>query len=63
MLDEIFQLLVTLATPIADLILSKEWIEVFNAPIILTILLIFVTSLYSRPFGEIETGAGLRTLD
>lgn len=44
MLDEIFQLLVALATPIADLILSKEWVEGFNAPIILTILLIFVTS-------------------
>jgi uncharacterized membrane protein len=44
MLDEIFQLLVALATPIADLILSKEWVDSLNAPVVLTILLIFVTS-------------------
>lgn len=44
MLGEIFGLLVVLATPIADLLLSKEWVEALNAPIILTILLIIVVS-------------------
>lgn len=45
MLTEIFQLLVALATPIADLFLSKEWVEAVNAPIILTIVLILLASL------------------
>jgi len=45
MLTEIFQLLVALASPIADLFLSKEWVEAVNAPVILTILLILLASL------------------
>ena len=45
MLTEIFQLLVALATPIADLFLSKEWVEAVNAPLILTIVLIVLASL------------------
>ncbi len=44
MLVEIFQLLVALATPIADMFLPKAWIEFINAPVILAVVLIFVAA-------------------
>jgi len=43
MLVEILQLVVALATPIADL-LPRGWIDAINAPVLLAVLLIFLSS-------------------
>ena len=56
LLDEVFLLIVALATPVADVILPGEIIDAINMPLVLAIVVLFVVSVFIGLLAHTDTG-------